>query len=194
VLVLPLLLAVDALLRGGGRGVRPVRVLSGVLLALVLVVMASALQRMRLYEQQYGLTDLRVYATGTILWLGVVLAWFALTALRGRRHLFAIGALVAGFAATAALNVLNPDALIARTNVARPHVDVAYVGSLSDDAVPALLDRLSALRPDLRRALAARLLERSPGAGDWRSFDLSRSRAASLLAERHDELVRFASR
>src|SRR5439155_6762486 len=42
----------------------------------------------------------------------VVCVWFALTVLRGRRYAFAVGALVAGFAATLTLNIVNPDALI----------------------------------------------------------------------------------
>jgi Domain of unknown function (DUF4173) len=192
-LVLLVLLAADALLRmGPGRGTGIVRLLSGGLVALVFVVMASALQRMRLYEQAYGLTELRVYAVGVILWLGVVFAWFSVTVLRGRRSVFAAGAVITGFAATALLNVANPDALIARTNVDRPRVDVAYVGNLSDDAVPALLDALPRLRPDLRRALALELLRRSQTGGDWRSFNLARGRAKSLLAQHHDELVTLA--
>jgi len=192
-LVLPVLLAADALLRRERpRDVRMVRALSAALLALVLVVMISALQRMRLYTREYGLTELRVFTTGTMLWLGVVFVWFAATALRGRRHLFAIGALVAGFAAIAAMNVLNPDALIARTNLSRPHLDVHYVAGLSDDAVPVLLDRLDSAPPEVRRALAAELLRRDTISGGWQSLNLSRSRADGLLRNRHAELVRLA--
>src|SRR6266545_4206628 len=100
-LTLPLLLLADWALRGEDR--RAFRWLAAALLALLGVVIASALQRMRLYMQHYGLTELRVYATGLILWLAVVCGWFALTVLRGRRHAFAVGALVTGFAETLAL-------------------------------------------------------------------------------------------
>jgi hypothetical protein len=115
VLTLPLLLLGDWLLRDEERGRRAFRWLAGALLLLLGVVIASALQRMRLYQHEYGLTELRLYATGVIVWLGVLCAWFAVTVLRGKRHAFAVGALVAGFAATLTLSVLNPDALIART-------------------------------------------------------------------------------
>jgi hypothetical protein len=190
VLVMLVLLGADALLReSGGGGALLVRCLSAGLLALVFVVMASALQRMRLYEHAYGLTQLRVYAVGIIAWLGVVFAWFGVTVLRGRRSSFALGAVIAGFAATAVLNVVNPDALIARTNLDRSRVDVPYVAGLSDDAVPAMLEKLPSLRPDLRRAVALELLRRSSDRGDWRSFNLARSRADELLAQHHDELV-----
>ena len=160
-LVLPVVLAADWVLRREGRRDElVVRALSAVLVGLVLVVMASALQRMRLYEQAYGLTELRVYATGIIIWLGAVFAWFAITVLRGRRAQFAIGVLVLGFAATLALNAVNPDALIARTNLDRPKVDVHYVAQLSDDAVPSVLARLPSLAPPLRQELARELLAR----------------------------------
>src|ERR671930_113438 len=144
-LVFPLLLGADHLTRGAERKARLVRVLSLALVALALVVMASALQRMRLYQREYGLTELRIYATGVILWLGCVFVLLAATVLRARPRGFATGAVVAGFVATLALNVLNPDALIARTNLDRPKIDVAYVSRLSADAVPTLLQRLPSL-------------------------------------------------
>ena len=176
-LALPLLLLADWLLRKEGRApVRLFRLLAGLLAAMLFVVMASALQRMRLYERVYGLTELRVYATGVIVWLAVVFAWFAATVLRGRRRHFAVGVVVAGFAATLALDFVNPDALIARTNLARPRVDVAYLAGLGDDAVPTLVARLPHLEPGLRRPLAEALLRRHEN-GDWRSWSLSRSRA-----------------
>jgi Domain of unknown function (DUF4173) len=194
VLVLLVLFAGDALLRGdSGRGALVVRCLSWCLLALNFLVIASALQRMRLYEEAYRLTQLRIYAVGIIGWLGVVFAWFGITVLRGRRASFALGAVVAGFASTAILNVVNPDALIARTNLDRSRVDIPYVAGLSDDAVPAMLEKLPSLRRDLRRALALELLRRSPAGGDWRSFNLARSRADELLARHHDELLGYAN-
>jgi hypothetical protein len=189
VLVLAVLLLADACTR---QNQRLVQVMSGGLVALVFIVMASALERMRLYEQAYGLTELRLYAVGVIFWLGVVFLWFCATVLRQRRDLFAVGAVVAGFVATAALNFVNPDALIARTNVDRPRVDAAYLAGLSDDAVPVLLERLPSLPPDLRRAIAAELLRRHEAAGDWRSFNVARPRAADLLASHQAELVNYA--
>jgi hypothetical protein len=191
-LVLPLLLGVHALVRGRPERRRLLAVLSAGLIVLVLVVMASALQRMLLYQREYGLTELRIYTTGVILWLGVVFVWLGLTVLRGRPRAFAAGAVVAGFAATLALNVINPDALIARTNLSRPHVDAAYLGSLSDDAVPPLLERLPSLDPPLRSSLAAALLERHEHDGGLLAWNASRSRAESLLAEHRAELQAYA--
>jgi hypothetical protein len=186
VLTLPVLLVADWLLTDRAR--RAFRWLALVLLALLAVVIASALQRMRLYMEHFGLTELRLYATGVILWLAVVSAWFAVTVLRGRRHSFAIGALIVGFAATLAINLINPDALIARTNVTRPAVDVEYLAALSDDAVPTLIERIELLPRGQRVLLARELLAREPSSGDWRSWNVARSRAAAALEEHRAEL------
>jgi Domain of unknown function (DUF4173) len=188
-----LLLAADWFLRNTDRRGRLVfRWLAAALLVLLFVVIASALQRMRLYEHEYGLTELRLYATGLIVWLAIVCIWFAVTVLRGRRHAFAVGALVLGFAATLAFNVVDPDALIARTNLTRPKVDVEYLARLSDDAVPTLVARLGTVPQAERRELAFALLGRSRS-GDWRSWNLARHRAANALRVHRDELQRIAA-
>jgi ACR3 family arsenite efflux pump ArsB len=189
-LTLPVLLLADWAL--GDRGRRAFRWLAAALLVLLGVVIASALERMRLYVQHFGLTELRLYATGVILWLAAVSAWFAVTVLRGRRHAFAVGALVAGFVATFALNVLNPDALIARTNVTRPAVDVSYLAHLSDDAVPTLVSRIRSLPAPQRAVLAQALLTRGASSGDWRSWNLSRARADEALSRHRAELAVLA--
>jgi hypothetical protein len=191
-LTLPLLLVGDWLLRANEQGRRLFRVLSFALLALLFVVIASALQRLRLYVDEYGLTELRLYAAGGVVWIGAVCVWFGATVLRGRRHAFAVGVLVSGFAATLALNVASPDALIARTNIDRPKVDVGYLAGLSDDAVPALVARLDRLAPDQRRFLAAELARRQPEA-DWRSWNLSRSHAAAVLERNESRLRRLVA-
>src|SRR5262245_66193217 len=100
----------------------------------------SALQRMRLYQREYGLTELRVYTTVFMLWLAVLFLWFIATVLRGQREYFAFGAVMTGFLAIGALLAINPDRLITRVNVeqalAGRNLDDMYIGSLSADAVP----------------------------------------------------------
>jgi hypothetical protein len=175
-LVLPVLLAVDWLAE---RRSRRLRFLSATLVALLFAVMASAIERMLLYTDRYGLTELRVYTTGFMLWLAVVFAWFLATVLRGRRHRFAVGALVSGFAAILAVHVVNPDAWIARVDARRAHPDVVYLEGLSDDALPTLVHELPRMKPGPRRRLSLLLLDHRHPHG-WRSWNLSRSRAASL--------------
>ncbi|HYR09851.1 MAG TPA: DUF4173 domain-containing protein, partial [Longimicrobium sp.] len=61
-LVLPLLLLADWLLRRERPGhERVFRILAGAQVALLFVIMGSALHRMRLYQGAYGLTELRLY-------------------------------------------------------------------------------------------------------------------------------------
>ena len=183
-LVLPLLLLAHWLLRSE----KPLhlllfRAISASLVLLLFVVMASALQRMRLYTAEFGLTELRLYTTAFMAWIFVVLVFFLLTVLRSRRPLFAPSALATGFLAVALLNALDPDALIVRANLARAEegheLDAPYLASLSADAVPPLIADLPQLSEGDRRAVEAGLETRwgSPAPDDWRTFNLSRSRA-----------------
>jgi hypothetical protein len=186
----PLVLAANALVRDR-HGL--VRALSAALVVLTLVVAASALLRMRAYVHEYGLTELRVYVTGVVLWLAAVLLWSVPTVLRGRGRRFAVGVVLAGFAATLALNIANPDALIVRTNIARAKVDPMYLVSLSDDAVPALVQRLSALPEPARRSVARALLARRFD-GDPLGWNRARSLAAAVVARNRPELRLLAGR
>ena len=167
-LVVPVLLAADWLLaRRALRDDVVFRSLAGVQIGLVLAITASAFQRLRLYHASYGLTESRFYAMVLLVWIGAMLLWLAATVLRGRRDSFAFGALVTGLATVALLFVINPDASIARTNVARMasaeapvRFDVAYATSLSADAVPVLIDALPALPADVQCPLARHMLRR----------------------------------
>jgi hypothetical protein len=198
-LVLPVLLGADwTLRRETPAHQRAFRSLAGLLLALLAVVMASALERMRLYVAAFGLTEDRLYATAFMAYLGGLCAWFAWTALRDRRRQFAFGALVQGFAVLAGLHLLNPDALIVRTNLARPTTEVPfdgrYAASLGADAVPALLDALPRLEPRAQCKAADGMRARwgSPHGDDWRNWNLSRARARRAVREREAYLAALA--
>jgi hypothetical protein len=188
VLVLPLLLAAHWLLRKE-KAVheRLFRVLAAGLLAMLFVVMASALGRMRLYQSEYGQTELRFYTTAFMGWLAIVFVWFALTVLRGARERFACGALVAALVVLGLLHVVNPNALIVRANVAHARAsyafDATYAASLGADAVPALLEASPNLSPAARAEVARQLLRltsEEQGA-DWRSWNLARARARRAI-------------
>jgi hypothetical protein len=198
-LVLPVLLVLDWLLRKEKRGhVALFRLLAGILVAMLFVVMASALQRMRLYQQAYGLTELRLYVTAFIGWLALVFVWFAWTVLRGRRDRFTFGAALAGFAAIGLLHAVNPDALIMRANAGRVDVrqrlDADYVTTLSADAVPGAIAALPKMSAAERRDVAAHLLERwsPPARPDWRAWNWSRARAWQAVQTNRRELENMA--
>jgi hypothetical protein len=199
-LVLPVLLGADHLVSSGTVAqVRVFRQLASLLLVLLAIIMASALQRMRLYVEAYGLTDDRLYATAFMVLLIGVFAWFSWTVLRGgTRHRFAFGALMQAFAVLAGLHVLNPDAFIVRTNLHRPvaerRFDARYATTLGTDAVPALLEALPRFGYEDRCIVVTRLLdrwvdgERASTYADWRTWNWSRARARRLLTERAAEL------
>jgi hypothetical protein len=189
-LALPLLLIAHWLLRAENRAhERLFKALAGIMIGLLFVIVASALQRMYLYQQEFGLTELRLYTTVFMFWISAVLIWFVLTVLRSRRDLFAFGALVAGFAAIFAINAMNPDAFIASTNIERmeegKRFDAYYLTTLSADAVPVLVDSLPEIGDKtlwkdhtVKQDLVYRWDTRRP---DWRTWNLGRARARQSI-------------
>ncbi len=146
------------------HGERSFRWLSAIVIGLLYVIMASALYRMRLYQIEFGLTELRLYTTAFMGWLALVFVWFGVTVLRGQSNRFAFGALASGLAVLLVLNVLNPDDFIVRANTGRVEAanpfDASYVVGLSADAVPALIAALPTMTGDDRCLTAARILRR----------------------------------
>ncbi len=200
-LVLPLLLVAHYLLRKGKAAhERIFRALAGMLLTLLFVIMASAMVRMRLYQQEYGLTELRVYTMTFMGWLALVFVWFAWTVLRGRRERFVYGALIACFFVIGALNLSNPDAFIVSANVAHAarvnqKLDAGYATSLSADAVPVLIKSLPSMNSSDARIVAAYVLEHwsKPSQIDYRAWSVSRG-AAWSATERHAMELRALAR
>jgi hypothetical protein len=187
-LVVPLLYGAQWLLDRGARGaVASFRALVSVLGGLVALVMVSALSRMRLYVGAYGLTEDRLYAAVFMIWIGAVLGWLVLTELRGQQRRFLTGALAAGFAVLAVLNLVNPDGLIARVNIERAlsgrTLDAKYLARLSVDAVPTVLARWSNLDPDAQCALRSSLITRAAPVKDWRAWTVSAARAAGAARQ-----------
>lgn len=186
-LVVPFLLITHWLLpRGQARLHRFYACVAGVLVVLVFVVMASALQRMRLYQETYGLTELRLYTTAFMIWLFAVFAWLAVTVLRGQRERFVFGTFVAGLIVVVNLNVLNPDGFIVNRNAAITHeraFDSDYALDLSADSVPSLVANFDKVLPEDRCAVGRELRERYQEAvDDWRTWSWSRFRAHDAVA------------
>lgn len=166
-LVLPFLLLMHWLMKKeDARLERLFRLLSGAVIALLFVIMFSALYRMRLYQIEFGLTELRLYTTAFMGWLAIVFVWFMLTVGRGakRADRFVFGALASAFAVLLVLNMLNPDDFIVRTNAGRVEAanpfDASYVSGLSADAVPALIATLPTMNENDQCVTAARILDR----------------------------------
>lgn len=160
-----------------------VRALLGTLCSLTLVIVASAIHRMETYEQAYGFTRLRMFVTGTEFWLGGVLILVLIAGIRMSGSWLPQAVLASLVVAMLMLAVANPDAYIARHNVARydrtGHIDTAYLATLSADAFPALEHLPTALRACALRDIASAL--RATPRDPWYNFNLDRSRARRAL-------------
>lgn len=192
-LVLPVLLFGQWLIKKEIRSAQNLfRVLAGIQIALLFVVMASAVQRLVLLTGNlgYGMTTIRLYPLIFMIWLAIVFVWFTLTVFRGRRQYFAIGALWSAFFVLAATHVLNPDAFIVKTNLVLMHegrqFDAMYNSSLSDDAIPALIAGLPEMSLEGRCLAGSNIRNRYRELGqetDLRSLNYSRRKAFYTLRE-----------
>jgi hypothetical protein len=153
------------------------------LAVLTLVLVASALHRMWLYQQAYGFTVLRLLVLTVELWLAAGLGIALVAVLRLRPAGLGRPMVAAGVLALLGLAVLDPERFVAEHNVARwaqtGRLDTAYLSGLSADAVPALV----ALPEPLRSCTLADLAGRLADPDDWRGANLSRSTARELLRE-----------
>lgn len=183
VAIAALVLGVVALAVRLARPTRRERLLEGllgVLCALTLVVLVSALRRMDLYEEAYGLTRIRISVYAVDLWLAAV--FVAVIVAGVVRRATWLPRVVTGLAIGGLLlfNLSNPDARMAQSAVDRwertGEIDGYYVSTLSADALPALTQ----LPPDAGGCLARDVAEAAGAPSPWSSFNLSRHRASRL--------------
>jgi hypothetical protein len=174
------------------------------LVALLLIMLASAYQRLNLYEAAYGFSRLRTYTHVFLIWIGLLLVTtIALEILRKERA-FAFAMLIASFGFAASLPILNVDAFIVNQNIRRElngtaveDLDSVYFVDLSDDAIPPLVTALhSPTLPDsvhekVTAALACISNTRDTRERTWQSFHFSRLEADRALASVKDEMDAF---
>ncbi|MFN2588060.1 MAG: DUF4153 domain-containing protein [Actinomycetota bacterium] len=157
--------------------------LLGVLCLLTLVVLASALRRMELYEAAYGLTRIRVSVYAVDLWLAGIFGLVMLAGAVGRGSWLPRAVLAFTIAALVAFNASNPEARIARSGVERwratGEIDRSYLATLSADGLPPLLE----LPREIGACVVGTIVERTERAtGAWTSLNLSRERALEMTA------------
>jgi two-component system sensor histidine kinase BaeS len=165
----------------------------GALCVMTIVVVVSALYRMHLYEEAYGFTRLRLLVSVFEGWLGVVVLLVLVAGVvRGRQWLVPV-AVRLGAVGLFGLALVNPDLYIAEHNLSRTDattpIDYSYLGTLSTDAYPAIW-RL----PDAEFSCVTGSGSTELG-GDWLEWNLSRDRAADLVAQRPpaQERARFVA-
>ena len=155
------------------------RVVLGALCLLTLVVVASALFRMAVYQQAFGYTVLRVLVDAFELWLGLVVVLVMVAGWRWSAAWLPRAALASGAAFLLAIGLANPEGWVARQNIERYQetgkIDTNYLSTLGPDAIPAIVDGLPATLA--RCAVGA---PDGPGTDDLLSWNLGRARAAGL--------------
>lgn len=178
---------------------------AALLLALVLVILASGLQRLMLYQQAYGLTRLRLQTLIFIPWLGVLLLAALVLALANRsgRLGIVLMVVVTGFCLT--FPIVNMDAAIVRYNVQRAaagaELDSTYLLRLSSDAVPAMIKAYQStglpegVHEQLATALACKTYETTTAEiRPWQGFNFSLAGANTLLTDPAAEWAQFPTR
>jgi len=179
------------------------------LFALVAIILVSTYQRLLLYESAYGFSRLRTYSHVFMIWLGLLLLAVVILEVLRKQRAFALAVLLVALGFAASLSSLNVDGFITRANIQRAELgyefDVPYLASLSEDAVPALLDQYNQLdlasKPDLAGQVAAamachaELHEKYTTILPWQSWNWSRSRANQIWheAKESDHLPNYAA-
>lgn len=193
-LAIPVLLVMASLIREDEAAVRRFRPLAWLQASLLLLILASAVQRLWLYVDAFGLSLSRLHAAFALAWIGATLGWFALTVLRDRADRFLRGTVTAGAITLGAMHLVNPTAVVVNSWVEhRPteHAfDAAYLATLGNDAIPSLFEILPRLNEADRATLEHEMVcyTRHPMIKDWREWSLSRSRAVSAWARGYPSL------
>ena len=159
---------------------RILRLVLGTLCLLTLVVVASALFRMAVYQQAYGFTVMRVLVDAFELWLGVLVVLVIVAGARMSGWWLPRAALVSGAALLLALGLANPEALVARLNIDRyeatGRLDLNALASLGPDAAPVIHERLPS---ELGQCVLGRFAQTSYDDSIW-AWNLGRARAAEV--------------
>jgi hypothetical protein len=176
------------------------------LVALLLVMLVSAYQRLGLYEAVYGFSRLRTYTHVVLYWIGLLLIVTIVLEIMHKEKYFTFALLIASFGFAISLPLVNVDAFIVRQNIAHEiksvtsssgtysrtgdSFDEQYLTQLSDDAVPALVAAFNDKRvaDDLHEQVGASLAcvrhdrEQDDRKYSWQSFTFARFNADRALA------------
>jgi hypothetical protein len=172
---------------------------AGGLVGLTGVTLVSSFLRLRLYQDAYGWTELRFWVLLSIGWLAVALVALGLLVMIGRsgRLVHTLGAL--GVVGMLVANAVGPQGFVAVRNLERAldpslvppggrvGLDEAYLSTLGDDAVPAMVAALPDLPGPDQLAVRTHLLERrrelasDPSLAGWPAWNLAREQARAAL-------------
>jgi hypothetical protein len=180
-------------IRKTSRNTNVFRGLATLLVVLTGVILMSAFQRLRLYEEAYGFTSLRLLIYVFIVWLGVLFVGFTLSLYwqPATINVFGVTTLIALFGFVATLDIINPDAFVAREMIDRNDVDPMYLVSLSDEAIPAMAMLADAPEPGLQTMVRNELWNRQKRLNkpnDLRDFSIGRAGAVAAISTVKEKL------
>ncbi len=175
------------------------------LVALVIVMLVSAFQRLVLYEDAYGFSRLRTYTHVFMIWLALLLVAVVALEIFRRERVIGLAMILASLGFVISLSLLNVDSFIVKQNIQREirgaadetftqgrvDLDAQYFLDLSDDAVPALVEAFlnkslpDAVNEKVGAALACKRYERELDKRviPWQSFHFSRFYSDRAFAE-----------
>lgn len=187
-----ILLGVDTVMQKSGKRLASFILPSLLITIEVMVIIVSAFKRLMLYQSTYGMTGLRLYVAGFIIFLAVMFLILALKLILKKEHkFFAFGTLLCLILFIVSFNLLNPDKYIAQKNIDRFHetgkIDVLYLGTLSADAVPEITSVYDELASEDKLLLENSMVLKKESLSiidrDWRSYNISRKKALHELIQ-----------
>jgi hypothetical protein len=161
------------------------------LVALVGVVLVSAFKRLALYEDAYGLTELRILVHATIVALAALFVCVIVALVLWRSAWLPTAAVVIVTVTVIGLDLFNVDARIAASNIARAEaghgLDPWILSQLSPDAYPVMVDALDGLSPGDRASVTSILACRTADlaeatSGGWAEINRARTLASDALS------------
>ncbi|MFE9958215.1 DUF4153 domain-containing protein [Micromonospora sp. NPDC005299] len=157
------------------------RVLLGLLSALSVVIVVSALSRMWTYQKVYSFTGERIFVMAFELLLGVVFLMILAAGVRWRGRWIPGTTVALAVAMLLGLAVLNPEDYAAKRNILRYErtgkIDAWYLRALSADATPAL----TRLPDPVRRCTLSWIADDLEESDPWYAWNLGRHRARQAL-------------
>ena len=177
--------------------------LSVVLVALVMVILISAYQRLTLNELAHGFFRLRTYSHVFYIWLALLLVAVVVLEILHRERAFALAAVIASLGFAISLSLLNVDGFTAQQSILRAqqgkYLNVPDLAALSTDSVPVLVNEFlsPALPVSIHEEIGAILLCRksynsTQSTHDWRSFDLSQWMAENAMKQAQTGLSAYS--
>lgn len=160
------------------------------LIAQTLVIIASSIKRISVYEEAYGYTYLRILVALFLLWTATYFVLF-LVKIAFHRSLVWLASctLCSALLLLVLVSACSVDRFIARRNIDRhlkqqEPIDMEYLGRLSSDAVPEIARLATAASDEDIRDAANELLSRHRASAEreishWPSWNRSLARAAA---------------